>query len=250
MPPYPRWPAACGQADRHIVARMPGALLIAMASLMFCCGAAAQPVTYRAQVVTDVRLDKSFYHNAALTLTFAADTGDAGPALDPSGNPVSSGVCNFASFFWITKGQAALTIESHGEVIEAAFLPNQLFVAADICAGGIGIGSYVASGLEPGYPLSFTRGSSEYYAGGNNNVFAPTFQVSGNAFSCIGYASLDGPGGACASPDGYPLHTDRGDFFVYMPYTGWQHNAMRTYSLNRGTFSAVPRVAQDDQAAH
>jgi hypothetical protein len=208
----------------------------------------ASPVTYIAEVVTDVRLGTMSYHNAAVTLMFRADTSDAGPVLDQNGNPIASGVCSSTSFFWITKGEASLKIESGGKTIKAQFQPNQLFVGADICAGGIGIGSYLASGLEPGYPLAFTRGSAEYYAGDNASVFFPTFHVSGNAFSCIGYANLDNDfqQPTCSLPDAYPLHTNRGDFFIYMPYTASpSDNPMRTYSLNRGTFSAIPGKTED-----
>jgi hypothetical protein len=229
--------------------RMTLAGILAGLACLATTASPASPVTYRAEVVTDVKLANTVYRNAALTLTFHADTDDATAVVDQSGTPIMSGVCSFASFFWITKGDASLKIEVGSKTISAVFKPNQLFVGADVCAGGIGIGSYVASGLEPGYPLAFTRGSAEYQAGGKStDVFLPTFHVSGNAFSCVGYANLDDDfqHPACTSPDAYPLHTDKGDFFIYMPYTASpSDNPMRNFSLNRGTFSAIPGKMED-----
>ena len=48
------------------------ALMVGFAS----ASAVAAPVVYTAFVVTDVRLGGAFYHNAAVTFTFTADTRD------------------------------------------------------------------------------------------------------------------------------------------------------------------------------
>jgi hypothetical protein len=70
--------------------------------------ALAEPVVYRATVVTDIKLDGRSYHNAALRLTFTGDTNDAGPVSDASGKPVPSGLClgsdgsGSGYFYWAT----------------------------------------------------------------------------------------------------------------------------------------------------
>src|SRR5262249_770324 len=44
---------------------------------------------------------------------------------------------------------------------------------------------------------------------------------SGRAFACVGFAS-DGNAGTC--PTASPLHTDKGDFFIALPYDLFELN--------------------------
>ena len=221
--------------------------MVALLGMLAGALAQAAPVELSAEVVTDVKLGSQAFHNAAVTIRFVTDSALGQVVVDQTGAPIQSGNCSGPSFFWITQGDASVTIESQGESITAHFLPGQLFATADACNGGIGFGSYVASGLEPAYPLAFTRGTAEAYAGGAyetgpTKVFAPTYHVSGNAFSCVGYVNVvsTGDGTQCVAPDPYPLKTSKGNFFIYMPYNNTTYGYARDYSLNRGLFSAVP----------
>jgi hypothetical protein len=207
------------------------------------CGAA--PMVYQSTVVTDVKLAGHMYHNATLTLAFLGDSNDTVLVLDQNGQPLVSGAeyCNGPGYFyWLPKGKASLVLQSRGRTHRANFLPNQIFVSLDTCNGGIGFGSYTGpNGLEPVYPLAFTLGTAMAFSESTPAPLATEANLSGNAWSCIGYpptiVGTDGNGnGLCFSPDVYPLHTDAGDFEVYMPYTR-SFLANHLGALNRGTFS-------------
>ena len=242
-------------STRHARSRCFRAFLAAAASgaaLSLGSAALAEPVAYRATVVTDVRLGDRSYHNAALKLTFVGDTADVAPATDSSGNVIPSAFCGSPAFFWITKGHAAFTFQSGGKTISGHFLPGQIFVALDPCNGGIGFGSFTGpQGLEPVYPLGFSHGSAEQASFSATALSTPV-NASGNAWSCIGFPpSFGSAETTCVSPDPYPLHTDLGeDFFVYMPYRflcgdGTDNICLQiSGSMNRGTFSVVPGFSQ------
>jgi hypothetical protein len=207
-----------------------------------------RPLLYQSTVVTDIKLAGHTYHKAAVTLSFAGDSDNTTLVVDKSGNPLSSGAqyCNGTGyFFWLPTGTASLVVESGGRTHRAHFSPNQIFVALDTCNGGIGFGSYIGpNGLEPAYPLAFTLGTAMAFAENTLNALATEANMSGNAWSCIGYpptiVGTDGNGnGLCFSPDLYPLHTDVGDVVFYMPYTE-SFLANHVGALNRGTFSIMP----------
>jgi hypothetical protein len=229
-----------------------GLRLRGMAIAAACCAAVglvttafAAPISYRASVVTNIRLGAQNYQNAALDLTFSGDTADIGPVTDSSGNPLP-GNC----YFQLSKGRASFSFETGGTRVAGQFLPGQLFVALDACAAGIGLGSFTGpNGFEPVYPLGFTHGSADNFAAGNPSALSTHANVSGNAWSCIGYPPSNG--GSCTAPDAYPLHTNLGqDLFVYMPYLficGYPDEICLTKSgsMNRGTFS-IMSGADDD----
>jgi hypothetical protein len=197
---------------------------------------AATLFKYSATVVTDARLGGRFFHNAAITISF---TGDASTVSEVPGFSDEPG-----SFFWLPHGTAFVTIESHGRRFFARFAPDQLFVSVDIRNLGMGIGSYIGPhGLEPGYPLVFDRGSAGSLSF-NASALSTVSNSTGNAWSCVGFPPINeetGDPGSCLDPDPYPLHTDHGDFFIYMPYTvPPPFSSARSASLNRGTFSITP----------
>jgi hypothetical protein len=199
---------------------------------------AANLLKYSATVVTDARLGDRVFHNAAVTITF---TGDASTITEVPGFPDDPN-----AFFWLPHGTAVVDIESRGRHFFAHFAPDQLFVSIDTINLGMGIGSYIGpNGLEPGYPLVFDRGSV-----GSRSFFLSSLSTvsnsTGNAWSCVGFPPVNpvtGEPGFCLDPDQYPLHTDRGDFFIYMPYTvPPPFSSARSGSLNRGTFSITPAL--------
>jgi len=205
----------------------------------------ANPMTYAATVVTDIRIGTHRFHNAVVTLTFVGSANDITPAVDGQGQPIPSVYCSGGPwFYWLTKGSARVKVESQASVTTAHLADGQVFVALDACNGGIGFGSYVGqNGLEPAYPLAFTVGTAEVVAI-TSGLWSPAF-MTGDAWSCIGYppngaGNLKG-NGLCAAPDSYPLQSDAGEVFFYQLYNVTtpsgtiysNHNG----SLNRGTFA-------------
>lgn len=210
-----------------------GAWLAAYAGPCF-----ADPQVYTADVVTDVTLGKTSYHNAEVVFTFVGDTDDISVVTDPStGQPIQSHNCRSSPvFYWLPKGQATVSISSQGKQVVAKFLPGQLFVGLDVCSGGIGIGSLPpGGGVEAAYPLGFTGGDVRDhldYCGGPA-CLTGTMYGSGTAFSCVGYP------GQCSNPNS--LQTDKGEFLISTPYQDyWAPNWDRFGSLNQGFFSTYP----------
>jgi hypothetical protein len=211
-------------------------ILVMVAGGLFAGGALAVPVTYTATVVTDVSLKGTMYRQAEVTFTFQGDTGDVATFTVP--DPGCTG-CVLADVAWITKGRAQVTITSGSRSIVAHFPPGEIFVSSDTYSGGIGFGSTVASGQEPAYPLAMTVGTARDYAeyfdtltGSDPAVLGTTANVSGNAFSCIGY-----PDSApdCNDPTPYPLKTDKGNLIVFQPYIDDSQGAEHG-SMNRAVF--------------
>lgn len=214
-----------------------------VAGLALTTQASAALATYRATFVADVKFAGKYYHNASLRISFIGDTA---LVTEVPGFTGADANC----FFWIPNGQAAVQIVSQGRTLAAQFLPNQLFVSVDSCNLGFGIGSYTGpTGLEPGYPIAFARGTTGNSAFGLAAALTQELNSTGNAWSCIGYPptliGTDNMGnGECYSPDLYPLHTDHGDLVIYMNYTvPAPFPSSRSSSLNRGTFSIWLGVA-------
>ncbi|MHB8476555.1 MAG: hypothetical protein ACYDBZ_09760 [Steroidobacteraceae bacterium] len=233
---------------------------ISMCLLGLCTGAHASPATYTASVVTDIKVGTHLFHNASVTITFKGDTTQIKPVLDSTGNPVVSGNCPGSNnpqasgpqgtgpyFFSLAKGVAALQVRSGRKDIEATFAPGQIFVAFDLCNGGVGFGSFTGpSGVEPGYPLAFEAGTAMSFVYNSPAPLDSSANVTGYAWSCIGFgviALYNSPGyggGTCTSPDPYPLKTDAGEVVLYMPYQDHPGEPSPHYgSVNRGIFSIV-----------
>jgi hypothetical protein len=169
--------------------------------------AVAAPVVYQAFVVNDVSLGGTFYHNAAVTFTFTADTRDITPFNDPAGAGGSG--------FLVDKGRASVRIQTPNGSVSATFAPKQILVSLDSENGGVGFSSYTGpNGLEPAYPLGLDAGTVDTVI----DLTSPT-NVTGSAWSCIGFPpEVSGNNGDCFDPTPYPLTTDHGDFFIYSPY--------------------------------
>jgi hypothetical protein len=184
-------------------------LTLLVAAVLISATAVAAPVVYSAFVVTDVSLGGQFYHNAAVTFSFTADTRNITPfnVTAPNGN-TGSGVL-------IDKGRATVRIDTPGSSVRATFVPKQVFVSLDTENGGVGFSAYIGpNGLEPAYPLALDAGTAYQVA----DLTSPT-NVTGSAWSCIGYPPENsGDNGRCFDPTPYPLKTDHGDFIIYSPY--------------------------------
>lgn len=231
--------------------------LIAALGLTATLAARASPMTYTASVVTDIQLGKHLYHDAAVTVTFEGDTKDIAQATDSHGNPIQSTYCTSPSatgwFYFLAKGNASVSVESEDDTVLAHLSPNQIFVALDECNGGIGFGSFVGpNGLEPAYPLAFVLGTAASFATSGGSPLSSPANMSGFAWSCIGYppngaGALNG-NGFCTPPDSYPLQSDQGQIFFYMPYTDIANNGSiccnHYGTLNFGTFQI--RQAKDN----
>ena len=148
----------------------------------------------------------------------------------------------------LSKGRAEVPITSKRKTRVAHLDSGQIFVALDICNGGIGFGSFLGSkGLQPVYPMGFTSGTAQtkaYYDSSSSlSSLSGPINVTGNVWSCIDFpvadvGTLRGQG-YCTPPDQYPPHSDLGDVFFYQTLVnGYLENFQGT--LNRGTFSAWP----------
>lgn len=234
--------------------------VVAAAAVVSTALAAASPMVYTANVVTDVKVGSQSFHNALVSVSFYGDTKDIVPVVDGSGNPVLSWECSTNSgsgyagdgsgyFFSLSKGFAIVKVTSKGNSVVARLNPGQIFVALDACNGGIGFGAFTGpSGLEVAYPIAFTLGTAMGNAAGQpgSGALTSTGSMSGNAWSCIGYppggvGQLPGSGG-CAAPDSYPLHSDHGDVFVYQTNYSDCPQCNHDGTLNRGTFTIAPFV--------
>jgi hypothetical protein len=233
-----------------------GGLLRAAFGLAVAVPALASPMKYSATLVTDIKVGEQRYHNAAVTFTFVGDTNDIAAVVDKQGNQITSTFCTPGTgwFFWLTKGGAAFSVHSQEHILHGHFEPGQLFVALDACNGGIGFGSYTGpSGMEVAYPVAYTLGTA-MTAAVTSGLSSPA-HMSGNAWSCIGYppngaGNLPSNNGFCIDPSSYPLHSDVGDVFVYLPYTLDNPDGSiignHVGTLNRGTFSITPAIQEQE----
>ncbi len=231
-----------------------GGSLLGLLGLALALPALGSPMKYAATLITDIKVGGHNYHNAAVTFTFVGDTNDIAPAVDGQGNEVQSAFCTPATgwFFWLTQGRASFSVTSQGRTLSGHFAAGQIFVALDACNGGIGFGSYIGpNGVEVAYPVAYTLGSAMQVA--LTTGLATPAHMSGNAWSCIGYPPGDAGNltgnGFCTPPDGYPLRSDVGDVFVYLPYraistTDGSVIGNHVGTLNRGTFSITPILGE------
>jgi hypothetical protein len=182
---------------------------LACACALISAPAVAAPVVYTGFVVTDVSLGGHFYHNAAVTFTFTADTSD----ITPFNVTAKDGFSGSGSL--IDKGRATVLIETPNASVRATFEPKQILVSLDSENGGVGFSAYIGpNGLEPAYPLGLDAGTVRSMT----DLTSPT-NVTGTAWSCIGFPpGVSGNNGDCFDPTPYPLRTDHGNFFIHSPY--------------------------------
>jgi hypothetical protein len=229
----------------------------AAAAYAVTAGALAAPMTYTATLVTDVKVGRTTYTNAAVTVTFTGDSNNIQPVTDSHGNPIPSTFCTPPTtwFYYLPTGTTSVSVTSHGKTVVARLKDGQVFVAVDQCNGGIGFGSYVGpNGFEVAYPVSFVLGTAAMYAV-TGSALSSTANMSGYAWSCIGYpptgaGNLTG-NGTCASPDQYPLLSVTGlPVVFYLPYTRLNDNGTiccnHYGTSNFGTFSVRPLVTKDN----
>jgi hypothetical protein len=143
--------------------------------------------------------------NVRITLTLVGDTKDVYPySVTAANGHVTKG-------YRIDKGVATVKIEdiTNNVTVSATLLPGEVYVGTDISNGGVGFGSRIY----PIYPYAvLTNGVADLSLATYN--LTQNFQVDYYGISCVGYAA--GNGCKNASPNGaqYPLHTDKGDFWV------------------------------------
>jgi hypothetical protein len=63
------------------------------AAYALTAGAFAAPMTYTATWVTDVKVGKTTYTNAAVTVRFTGDSNNVQPVTNSHGNPIPSSFC-------------------------------------------------------------------------------------------------------------------------------------------------------------
>ena len=167
---------------------------------------------------------------------------------------VQSQACGGTSnFFYLSKGVARMEIEFQGRTRTATLADGQVFVALDICSGGIGFGSFIGpNGLEPAYPFAFTLGTAEYAAVTYAAPLAGTLSVTGAAWSCVGFPPLT----TFACPElravtalhrkAIPSKSDIGNVFIYQPYYEFEGTTQiasnHSGSTNRGAFLVRPEA--------
>jgi hypothetical protein len=234
-----------------------GAVALALAG-----SAWSSPMAYVATVVTDVTVGTQTFHNALLKIKFIGDTNDVAAVTDGSGNPILSLECSVNGdgsqtyagdgsgyFYYLTKGQAGISVTSQGKTIRAQLAPGQLFVALDSCNGGIGFGMSTGPGsFEVAYPVAFTLGTAMGVStqSGSSALTSPA-NMSGNAYSCPGYppdpiGQLPGSGG-CGAP--IAIHSDHGDVLVSQSAPNLDcPTCNHLGTLNRGTFRITPVVGR------
>ena len=113
------------------------------------------------------------------------------------------------------------------------------------------------TGIEPVYPFGIEDGTIDWgdliEGGGTASIGLQALPISlsdatsfsGRAFACVGFAS-DGNAGTC--PTASPLHTDKGDFFISLPYDLFElNNAPRIGDALGGGFfwSVVGQQAKE-----
>jgi len=214
------------------------------AAVLACGDAAAAPTTYEGLVVTDVSLAGTIYRQAEVTIIFTGDTNDIG-TFNFSNNTIVPGCLQPQSpdYCGIVKGVTRIRIVSGATRIDATIDPGQVFVALDSKNGGVGFSSFIGpNGFEPVYPLGLDAGSVY-----SLNGLAAAANVTGKAYSCIGFAPSTTY--TCAEPTRFPLNTNRGPLAIYMPYYMSQKGVITWHydgaSLNAGVFSILPTGAED-----
>jgi hypothetical protein len=198
--------------------------LCAVAVLFLSSAANAEPVTYTGFTITDGQLGSWKFHNARVYLTFQGDTNNVQfiQPPDPFGGTIDA---------WVNQtGKASVTIISGGRAVHATFAPNQIFISLDlgntgnthVGGRGVGFGSFTSYGIEPAYPLGIEDGTLDWgdilppgVAGAKLATLSTDLRhstaFSGRAWPCVGFSN------ACAPPNA--LHTDKGDLYLYVPYS-------------------------------
>lgn len=234
-------------------------LSVVLVSLLASVASAA-PVTYTGFTITDGQLGNWVFHNARVYLTFKGDTDNVQLIQPPPPNPLLGGTVDILIN---PTGTASVTVISGGRSAHATFAPNQIFVSLDlgntgdvhVGGRGVGFGSFTSSGgVEPAYPLGIEDGTIDW-----GDILAPAVAspaltalstdlqhstaFSGRAWPCVGFPN------ACAAPNA--LHTNRGDLYLYAPYSigpqGFELNNNDT--LAAGFFVADVGESEEDGPA-
>jgi hypothetical protein len=224
-------------------------LVSAITGVLSASPASAEPVTYTGFTITDGKLGTWAFHNARVYLTLQSDTTDVRfvqypDVVDPTQGTIDA--------YINTIGTASVTIVTEGMVEHATFNAGQIFVSLDLGqtnrthrAGGRGVGFGMVSptspgGVEPVYPFGINEGTIHWGLINNPGFVYPgtpspelvalsmdlqhDASYSGNAWSCVGFPN------ACGAAK--PLHTDKGDFYLYTPY--WKTYGQKTPPVAQG----------------
>jgi hypothetical protein len=216
--------------------------------------ASAKPISYNGYVIADVTLGELHFKGAQIYISVDSDSTTAEPFPD---NP-SGGFINSA-------GETHIKIISGRRTISADFAPDQVYVYFDKTSGSVGFGSYAGG---RGYPLSLTANADREGLVENSSVGAvadimtmsadatnytdataslvtdltnPT-TLSGAASSCV---EFDPATSICSNLNPVPLKTDKGDFYIFEPYTDDETTTTdaQPFSINWGVFwSERPRM--------
>jgi hypothetical protein len=208
----------------------------------------AKPITYHGYVIADVTLGKHHYTNAQVYLSFDADASTA--------VPFTNGLNGFVN----ATGRAHVTVVSGGRSVSANFARGQLYVYYDLAHASVGFGS-TASGR--GYPLSITKNDDNFFNGlvqyssvgavsdltlvsADAALYSPATAtlatdltnattLSGGASSCVAFNPTTS---VCSNLTPVALKTNRGNFYLYEPYTEDETLSGGTgpYSINWGVF--------------
>jgi hypothetical protein len=206
----------------------------------------AKSITYNGYVISDVTLGNHHYSGAQVYLSFDADAS----AVQPLGQGISHGYIN-------SKGNAHVTVISGAHIESADFKPGQIYVYYDVDHASVGFGSRSGGN---GYPLSITANQDEGGLVGNSSVGAASdlaltpadpsiySPATADLITDLRNATvLSGAASSCTDFDpttslgsGLPpiaLHTTRGDFYLFEPYTvGLTTAAPQVFSVNWGIF--------------
>jgi hypothetical protein len=206
------------------------------------------PITYYGYTIADVILGHHHYPAAQVYLTYDAETSAVVPF---NADPSFYGFINEG-------GNARVTVVSGRHVVSADFAPGQIYVYYDVGGASVGFGSGAGG---TGYPLSITANADYNGLVENSLVGAVTdltvtpahaasysaetatlatdltnaTLLAGAASSCIAF---DPATSACSNFTPAPLHTSRGPFLMFEPYTDDETANLvpGPYSINWGLF--------------
>lgn len=242
-------------------------ILCGLAALFGSSTAHAKPITYSAFTITSGKLGSWSFTNARVYISMLSDTSFVQfiqTPIDPT-NPANGTVDTYVN----PTGIAWVTIISGTKVVRAIFAPNQIFADMDLGdtssepepgARGVGFGSFTATGIEPTYPLGIDDGIvhariiPEFAIGGTESTelaalpanMVSNVAYSGRAWPCSGFLNVQTYGVPCTPPA--PLHTDKGDFYLYLPYEDLYFYNGTTYyydSLSAGFFTETLGISPD-----
>jgi hypothetical protein len=182
----------------------------------------AAPIVYDFYVVTSGKLGSWSFSNARVHFHVSTNTTSVKSFNVPGS---CSNVCRLILIN--TSGTFTVDIESAGSHRFATFAPKQLFSSIDVLGGGVGIGTYDSTGgFLPAYPIGIQDGIPDCIIGDHDCItpspamtalkpdLVSSTTMSGRAWSDTCFAVRS----ACTSTSP-PLHTDRGPFLIYAPYT-------------------------------